>query len=108
MLKKVFFTVLLLLLAGCSGHPTTMQDVSSFCRSLNTEEFCEDSDSVCGKYSEVMLAPYKSARECRMACEDIRMKNNLNMALQQCSQLMEQVEGKCSEFCNSNYDEPKY
>ncbi|NDV22648.1 hypothetical protein [Desulfovibrio sp. JC022] len=105
MLKKLFLSsLLLLLLAGCSGHPTSMQDVSSYCRSLSTEEFCDTQDAVCAKYSEIMLAPYKSAKECRMSCESVRMKIGLRADQQDCLQLVRNVEGKCNEFCNSNYE----
>ncbi len=104
MLKKIFLsTILLLLLAGCSGHTTSMQDVTSFCRSLSTEEFCDTQDSICAKYSEIMLTPYNSAKECRMSCENVRMKLNRHPEQQECLQLIRNVEGKCNEFCNSNY-----
>ncbi|WP_319765007.1 lipoprotein [Maridesulfovibrio sp.] len=104
MMKKIFFTLFILLsLAGCSSHPTTMQDVSSFCRSLSTEEFCENQDNVCAEYSEIMIAPYKSAKECRMSCENVLMKRDSNMQQQDCLQLLQSVEAKCNEFCDSNY-----
>jgi hypothetical protein len=106
MLKKVLLAgFLLLTVAGCSSHPTSMQDVSSYCRSLSTEEFCDTQDSVCAKYSEIMLAPYKSAKECRMACAGVRMKIDQNMMNEDCLQLMKNVEEKCNEFCNSNYSD---
>ncbi len=105
MLKKTLLPALLLLfLAGCSGHTTSMQEVKSFCRSVVTEELCTTQDSICAKYSEVVLAPYKSARECRMNCERVREKMNLGMEQQECLSLLQNVEGKCTEFCNSNYE----
>ncbi|WP_320174622.1 hypothetical protein [Maridesulfovibrio sp.] len=105
MLNKVLLSsILLLFLAGCSGHPTSMQDVSSFCRSLPTEEMCDAQDSICAKYSEITLAPYKSAKECRMSCESVRMKINSSPDRQECLQLIQSVEGKCTEFCDSNYE----
>ncbi|WP_321402462.1 hypothetical protein [Maridesulfovibrio sp.] len=106
MLKKILFTgLLLLMISGCSGHPTSMQDVSSFCRSLSTEEFCGTQDSLCAKYSEITLAPYKSAKECRMACESVRMKIDQNMMQEDCMQMIQNVESKCNEFCDSNYSD---
>ena len=105
MLKNALPTALLLLfLTGCSGHTTSMQEVKSFCRSVVTEELCTTQDSVCAKYSGVVLAPYESARECRMSCEEVREKMNLNMEQQECLTLIQRVEGKCTEFCNSNYE----
>ncbi|WP_421902996.1 hypothetical protein [Maridesulfovibrio sp.] len=105
MLKKVFLSsIMLLALAGCSGHTTTMQDVSSFCRSLATEEMCGTQDSMCAKYSEITLAPYKSAEECRKSCESVRMKMNSSPDQQDCLQLLQSVEEKCNEFCDSNYE----
>lgn len=104
MLKKSLLpALLLLLLAGCSGHATSMQEVTSFCRSVVTEELCTTQDSVCAEYSEVVLAPYESAKECRRSCERVREKMNLNMEQQECLSLIQNVEGKCTEFCNSNY-----
>lgn len=106
MLKKVIFTGLIVLaLGGCSSHPTSMQDVNVYCRSLSSTEFCNDQDSVCAKYSETMLAPYKTAKECRQACEDVRMKIDRNMLQQECMEIMEKVEGRCTEFCNANYSD---
>ncbi|MFW5499664.1 MULTISPECIES: hypothetical protein [unclassified Maridesulfovibrio] len=105
MLKRVIISsILLLFLAGCSGHTTSMQDVSSFCRSLATEELCDNQNSICAKYSEITLAPYKSAKECRTSCESVRMKMNASPDRQECLQLLQSVEEKCNEFCDSNYE----
>lgn len=105
MLKKALATALLLLfLTGCSGHTTSMQEVKSFCRSVVAEELCTTQDSVCAKYSGVVLTPYESARECRMNCEGVREKMDLNMERQECLDQIHRVEGKCTEFCNSNYE----
>ncbi|NDV25636.1 hypothetical protein [Desulfovibrio sp. JC010] len=104
MFKKVLLTGFLLLsIAGCSSHPTTTQDVSAFCRSLPTEELCATQDAVCAKYSEITLAPYQSAKECRMACESVHMKMDRDLMQADCLQLIQNVEEKCNEFCNSNY-----
>lgn len=103
--KAIFSAALLLALAGCSSSPTTMQDVSSFCRSLPTAEYCNTQDSVCAKYSQIMLAPYKSAGECRKSCEEVRMKMSADMLQQDCLKVMMNVEEKCNEFCNSNYED---
>ncbi len=103
--KLLMVTLLLASIAGCSGHATSMQDVSSYCRSLATEEFCDTQGSICAQYSEVMLAPYKTAKECRQSCESIRMKMGLRLDQQDCLQLMNSVEDRCNEFCNSNYED---
>ncbi|WP_320005955.1 hypothetical protein [Maridesulfovibrio sp.] len=106
MIKKMIFSgIILLALSGCSSHPTSMQDVNVYCRSLSSPAFCNDQDSVCAKYSETMLAQYKSAKECRQACEGVRMKTDLNMIQQECREIMEKVEGRCTEFCNANYSD---
>lgn len=104
MLKKIILgSLLLLVLGGCSGHTTSMQDVTSFCRSYATKDFCDTQDSICAKYSEIMLAPYNSAKECRMSCDKIRMTLGDHPTQGDCLQLVQSVGSKCNEFCNSNY-----
>ena len=106
MIKNIIFIgFVLLALGGCSSHPTSMQDVNVYCRSLSNTEFCNDQDSVCAEYSEIMLAQYKSAKECRQACEGVRLKIDRNMLQQECMGIMEKVEGRCSEFCTANYSD---
>lgn len=101
-----FFLIMstLFLLAGCSGHKTTMQDVRSYCRSVTTDVICDSQDSICAEYSEVTLRPYASAKECRQSCEKVRMDSQRFETMQSCIGVFQAVEGKCTEFCNVNYE----
>lgn len=103
MIKTILVAAVLSMLAACSGHSTSMQDVHSYCRSVSTEEYCESQESVCTEYSEVTLRPYKSAQECRQSCENVRMESARQQGLQSCLPLFQSVESKCNEFCNDNY-----
>lgn len=96
--------MLLAMLGGCSGHPTSMQDVTSYCRSLSTEPDCDSQSSICAQYSEITLHPYKSAEECRQACEEVRQNSLRATGMLSCQPVYQSVEGKCNEFCNSNYE----
>ncbi|WP_432735484.1 hypothetical protein [Maridesulfovibrio sp. FT414] len=103
-MKKMFIIpAVLTLLAGCSGHTTSMQDVRSYCRSVTTEVECDGQDSICAEYSEVTLRSYASVKECRQSCEQVRQNSAKQFSLQTCQALYQAVEGKCNEFCDDNY-----
>lgn len=103
-MKRILLTLSIsALLAGCSGHATTMQDVRAYCRSVTTNMDCEAQDSICARYSEVTLRDYSSAKECRQSCEKVRQESAMHQGLQSCLDLYQTVEGKCNEFCNDNY-----
>lgn len=101
--KIIALTLFLAFLTGCSGHVTTMQDVRAYCRSLSTESACDSQGALCAEYSEVTLRTYSSATECRKSCEQVRIDNASKSTTEPCLPLMQSVEAKCSEFCNSNY-----
>ncbi|WP_320169182.1 hypothetical protein [Maridesulfovibrio sp.] len=103
-MKRIsLLAILLIILSGCAGRTTSMQDVRSFCRSISTSEECDGQEAICAEYSEVTLKSYASAKECRQGCESVRQKSALNEEQQTCLQLFQSVEGKCNEFCDDNY-----
>lgn len=103
MKKIILATAVLSLLVGCSAHSTTTQDVRSYCGSITSEMYCEAQDSICSEYAEVTMRTYKTVKECRQSCEDVRQRSNLKEQLMTCSDLYRTVEGKCAEFCDDNY-----
>ena len=103
MRKIIFIMAILFALAGCTGHQTSMQEVTAFCRSYTTNDLCDSQDKICAKYSEVMLHPYKSVKECRQSCEQVKANSWEQSDLGSCNQLFEAIENRCNEFCDANY-----
>ncbi len=101
--KLTLLLLAFILLSGCSSHAPTMQDVRSYCRSLSTESECDMQGNACEEYSQVLLKAYSSASDCRKGCESVQQKMQRQMAMQNCRQLFDAVEGKCNEYCNANY-----
>ncbi|WP_027721619.1 hypothetical protein [Maridesulfovibrio zosterae] len=103
MIKNIFIMAILFTLAGCAGNQTSMQDVTAYCRSYTTNDLCDSQNTICAKYSEIMLHPYKSVKDCRQSCEQVKANSWEQRDLGSCNKLFEAIEDKCNEFCDASY-----
>ncbi|WP_291326477.1 hypothetical protein [Desulfovibrio sp. UCD-KL4C] len=104
-MNRTILTLCILgLLSGCSAHAPTMQDISSYCRSLSTESSCDVQGELCKRYLVVISKEYSSAAECRAGCEDVQKQYDNQMGLQNCLPIFETVGDKCNEYCDGNYE----
>ena len=107
-MKKFIILIAVMALMGCGmkSTPMTVEQMVSNCEDLPADDQCGPFpiEGYCqGLASAVSGKSFKSAKECRLACEDYANTHKSQMVMIQCADYLDSAASWCTEYCNQNF-----